>query len=222
MKRYVAILLALIMIVLTFTACGKTVIVDKHGIEHEALVEKGEFVQDKYGNLIEEIENEEGKKVTQPFAFPEIYVKDKNHIENQHFSIKVPSDWTYDENLNIFRIQHKGKCDKSGKGVCEVSFNSLSSGNVKILFNNTYATELHLQGIQPDFVSDVKKFDAKIFGKEAMAYSCKYSSGSTIYYYAFEHAYTALGLKLIISDECADKITAEKFIEENITLKNFE
>lgn len=222
MKRYIAVLIALIMIVLTFTACSDTVITDKNGVEHVAVVKNGELVQDKYGNLIEEVTNEDGKKVTQPFDFPEIYVKSKNEIENQFYVIDVPSDWKYDENLNVFRIQHDSKCSKSGDAICELSFNESTTGNKKILFNNTYATELHLQILQPEFVKDVKKYDTEIFGKEAMAYSAKYASGSTVYYYAFEHASIALGIKLIIADECADKISAEKFIAENVTLKSFE
>lgn len=222
MKRTVAILLALIMIIFTFTACGNNVIVDKEGNEHVAVMKKGEFVQDRYGNLIEEVTNFEGEKVTQPFSFPEIYKKDKNTIENAYFVIDVPSDWTYAENLSSFRIQHDSKCAEEGKAMCELSFESSSTGDVEVIFDNAYAIELHLQMLQPDFVTDVKKYETELFGKKAQAYSCKYSSGSTIYYYAFSHAYAAVGIKLIIGDECADKISAEKFITEHVTLKNFE
>ncbi|MBQ8782853.1 MAG: hypothetical protein IJZ57_03675 [Clostridia bacterium] len=222
MKRTVAILLALIMIVLTFTACGDTIIVDKEGNEHIAVMKKGHFVQDKYGNLIEEVTNAEGEKVTQPFSFPEVYQKDKNTIENAYFVIDVPSDWTYEENLSSFRIQHDSKCAEEGKAMCELSFESSSTGDVEVIFDNAYAIELHLQMLQPDFVTDVKKYETELFGKKAQAYSCKYASGSKIYYYAFAHAYAAVGIKLIIGDECADKISAEKFITEHVTLKNFE
>ena len=220
MKRYIAILIALIMIVLTFTACGETVIIDKDGNEHTPIMKKGEFVQDKYGNLLEKVENEEGKKVTQPFDFPEIYEKEKNLIENAYFVIDVPSGWTYDENLNVFRIQHKKNNDE--KLFCELSFEKSTTGDVTVLYDNSYAREIILQNKFPDVVGKVDKYETTLFGKEVSAYKCHYSTGSTIYYYAFSHAYTALAIKLIIRDECAEKISAEKFIEENVTLKNFE
>ncbi|MBQ8228776.1 MAG: hypothetical protein IJZ88_07165 [Clostridia bacterium] len=223
MKRYIAIFISLIMIILTFSSCGNNnIIIDKEGNEHTAVIEKGELVQDKYGNLIEEVTNSEGNKVTQPFSFPEVYQKNKNTIENAYFVIDVPSGWTYAENLSSFRIQHDSKCAEEGKAMCELSFESSSTGDVEVIFDNAYAKELHLQMIQPDFVTDVKKYETELFGKDVQAYSCKYSSGSTIYYYAFSHAYAAVAIKLIIGDECADKISAEKFITENVTLKVFE
>lgn len=219
MKRYIAIFLVLAVVILTFTACEKTVIVDENGVEHIPVMKNGEFVQDKYGNLLEKVENEEGKKENQPFAFPEVYIKDKNTIENRFFIIDVPSDWKYDENLKICRIQHDSKCAEEGKAMCELSFEESSTGDVDTIFKNAYAIELKLQLMQPEFVTDVKTFETKIFGKDAMAYSCRYSSGSTIYYYAFEQAGAAVGVKLIVGDECADKISAEEFLAENLTLK---
>lgn len=223
MKRSIAFLLALIMIIFTFTACGDTVIVDKEGNEHIAVTQKGgDPAQDKYGNLIEEVTNADGEKVTQPVSYPEIYVSDENTIQNAYFVIDVPRDWSYDENLNVFRIQHDGKCVEEDDAMCEVSFESSSTGDVEVIFDNAYAKELHLQIIQPDFVTDIKKYETELYGKEVQAYSCKYGSGSTIYYYAFAHAYAAVGIKVIIDNACADDISVEKFISENITLKNFE
>lgn len=222
MKRYMAVLLALIMIVLTFTACGDTVIVDKDGNEHVALMEKGEFVQDKYGNLIEEVENENGEKVTQPFDFPTIYVRDENTIENAYFVIDVPSNWTYDENANVFRIQHDSKCKDNGKAMCELSFEESTTGDVTVVYDNAYAREIVLQNRLPDVIGNVEKFETTLFGKEVSAYKCHYSTGSTVYFYAFAHAYAAIGIKFIVSDDCAEKISPEEFITENITLKSFE
>ena len=220
MKRYMAILLALIMIVLTFTACGDTVIVDKDGNEHTPLMNKGEFVQDKYGNLLEEVENEEGKKVTQPFAFPEIYVKNKKTIENEYFVIDVPSDWKYDESLKVFRIQHKEKNEEDI--FCELSFEKSTTGDVTVVYDNAFAREIVLQNRVPDLVGKVEKYETTLFGKEVSAYKCHYSTGSTVYFYAFAHAYAAIGIKFIISDKCADEISPEEFITENLTLKSFE
>ncbi len=220
MKRYIAVLLALIMIVMTFTACGDTVIVDKDGNEHIPLMKKGEFVQDKYGNLLEEVENEKGEKVTQPFSFPVIYVKNKNTIENTYFVIDVPSGWTYEENINIFRIQHKGNDEESN--FCELSFESSSTGDVTVVYDNAYAREIVLQNRMPDVVGKVEKYETSLFGKEVSAYKCHYSTGSTVYFYAFAHAYASIGIKFIISDKCAEKISPEEFITEYITLKSFE
>ena len=220
MKRYMAVLLALIMIVLTFSACGDTVIVDKDGNEHTPLMKKGEFVQDKYGNLLEEVENEEGKKVTQPFAFPEIYVKNKKTIENEYFVIDVPSDWKYDESLKVFRIQHKEKNEEDI--FCELSFEKSTTGDVTVVYDNAFAREIVLQNRVPNLVGKVEKYETTLFGKEVSAYKCHYSTGSTVYFYAFAHAYAAIGIKFIISDKCADEISPEEFITENLTLKSFE
>ena len=220
MKRYIAVFLALIMIVMTFTACGDTVIVDKDGNEHTPLMKKGEFVQDKLGNLLEEVENEEGKKVTQPFSFPEIYVRDKNTIENAYFVVNVPSGWTYDENLNVFRIQHKKNSEDDV--FCEISFEKSSTGDVTVVYDNAYAREIVLQNRAPDLVGKVEKYETTLFGKEVSAYKCHYSTGSTVYFYAFAHASAAIGLKFIITDDCAEKISPEEFITENFTLKSFE
>ncbi len=223
MKRYIAILISMIMVMLTFSACGDAVIVDKDGNEHVAITKKGgDFAQDKYGNLLEEVTNSEGEKVTQPFNFPDLYIRDNNTIENAYFVIDVPNNWNYNENTNAFRIQHSAKCADEGNAMCELSFESSTTGDVEVIFDNAYAKELHLQMLQPEFVTDVKKYETTLFDKEVTAYSCKYASGSTIYYYAFSHAYAAIGLKLIVGDECADKILPEKFISENVTLKVFE
>lgn len=220
MKRYIAVLLALIMIVMTFSACGNTVVMDKDGNEHTPLMKKGEFVQDKYGNLLEEVENEEGKKVTQPFAFPTIYVKDKNTIENEFFVIDVPTGWKYDENADVFRIQHEEKEEKDI--FCEISFEKSTTGDVTVVYDNAYAREIMIQNRMPDVVGKVEKYETTLFGKEVSAYKCHYSTGSTVYFYAFAHAYSAVGIKFIVCDKCADSISPEKFITENITIKNFE
>ncbi len=218
MKKFIAILLVILTVGLTFSACGNEVITDKEGNTHIAIKEKGEYVQDKFGNLIEEVENDKGEKVTQPFSYPEMIESKKNKIENAFFKIDVPSGWTYDENLKIFRIQHK-----SDKGVfCEIQFDSHRSGDINVIFDNAYATEVKMQLINEDLVKDIKKYETKMFDKDIKCYSCKYSTGSTVYFYAFNHAYTALSIKFILSDECKDKINPEEFIKEYITLKNFE
>ncbi len=218
MKKIVALLLIVITVLFTFCACGDEYITDKEGNTHVALKEKGEYVQDKYGNLIEEIENDKGEKVTQPFTYPEMMESKKNQIENAYFKIDVPSGWTYDENLKIFRIQHK-----SDENIfCEIQFDSHRSGDVEVIFDNSYATELKMQMINEDLVKDVEKYETKLFDKDMKCYSCKYTTGSTVYFYAFQHAYTALSIKFILSDECKDEINPEEFIKEYITLKNFE
>ncbi len=224
MKRIIAVLLVIITVMLTFSACGKgKEIVDKEGNTHVALTQKGgEYKQDKFGNLLEEATDYEGNDVTQPFSYPEMIESGKNEIQNAYFKIEVPSDWTYDENLKIFRIQHEGDCIKEDKAMCEISFDSSSTGDLDVIFDNAYANELHLQMIQPDFVKDVKTYTTKLFDKDVKAYSCKYASGSTVYFYAFTHAYVALSIKFILDDVCAQKISPEEFIKENITLKIFE
>lgn len=223
MKKIIAVLLAVITVVLTFSACVSNKITDEEGNTHVAITEfGGKLKQDKFGNLIEKAETFEGEKVTQPFTYPEILETGRNKIENAWFKIDVPKDWYYDENLSIFRIQHDGKCIEKDKAMCEIQFDSSSTGDVTVLFNDHYSNEIALQLINASFVTDLKKFDTKLFDKEVKAYSCKYSTGSTIYFYAFKHAYVALSIKFIVDDACAGDFSAEEFIKENISLKVFE
>lgn len=222
MKKYLAILLAFMMVIFTFTACNDNVIVDKEGNEHKILTDGGEYVQDKYGNLIEEVTNADGEKVTQPVSYPDFIQNGKSEVENAYFVVDIPSGWSFDEAVKAFRIQHKDGCSENKDVFCEVSFEVEDSGDVQILLDNEYANELKLQLMQEDLVKDVEKFDTKLFGKDVKAYKCKYTTGSSVYFYAFSHAYTALGIKFIISDECAEKFTPEEFINKYITLKVFE
>lgn len=223
MKRIIAVLLVIIMVALTFSACSDNVITDKEGNTHVALKEfGGDYKQDKFGNLIEEVTDNDGKKVTQPFTYPEMIESGKNEIQNAYFKIDVPEGWTYDENLKVFRIQHEGDTSESNKAMCEVQFNSSSTGDIEVIYDNAYASELALQLINSSLVTDIKEYETKLFDKEVKAYSCKYSTGSTAYFYAFTHAYVALSIKFIVSDVCADEINPEEFISENIKLKIFE
>ncbi len=222
MKRNLAFLLAFMMIIFTFTACGSNTIVDKEGNEHNVVVEKGEYVQDKLGNLIEEVTNAEGEKVTQPVSFPDVIQNSKKEIENAFFKVKIPSGWKYDETVKVFRIQHEDKCKETESGVCELSFDSSSTGDVDILYKYAFAKEQAVNLYQPEFVTGFEEFETKLFDKDVKAYKCKYDSGVSIYYYAFEHAYSALSIRLIVNDACLDKLSPEEFISKNVTLKSFE
>ncbi len=216
MKKFVAILMVILTVALTLTGCGNDFITDKEGHTHVALKKKGQYIQDEFGNLIEEIENDKGEKVTQPFTYPEMMETKKNQIENAYFKINVPENWTYDEKLKIFRLQH----NDDSKAGCEIQFDSNSSEDLDVIYKNAYAYELNLQLIDPTLVTDIEEYKTTLFGKEMKSYKCKYSTGSTIYFYSFLHAHVAVSIKFILMDCCKDEINPEEFIEEYITLKN--
>lgn len=221
MKRIIAFVLAAILLLFTFTACGKKVVTDEEGNTHVLVTRRGgEPAQDENGNLIEKVTNEDGEKVTQAVTFPRVTQNNKNEVENAYFKVKIPDDWTYDENINTFRIQHNGECKNSDGGVCEISAESAGHGDVDVLYNNRLGTENVLKEYQPDFVGEIKQYETKLFDLDVKAFSSKHTSGSTYYFFAFSYANAAVGITANVNDKClANGFDIEKFITENFTLK---
>lgn len=222
MKRIIACLAVVILLISLFSGCGKTEIIDKEGNTHAAIKEKGgELAQDKYGNLLEEIEDENGKKVTQPFTYPDFIKNSKDEVQNAYFKIKLPNDWTFDESASKFKLQHQGECAKKGEAKCEITIDSAGHGDVEVYYANRLGTEKIIEESISDLITEIKEFETKLFGIQAKAFSCKYSTGSTIYYFTFQYAYAAIGINAIVMDTCQQSgFNIEEFIAQQFTLKD--
>ena len=113
MKKAIALIAAAVMILTLFSACGDKIITDKEGNTHKIVTQKGgEPAQDEYGNLIEEVTNDNNEKVTQPVSYPEVTQTGKNEIQDAYFILEIPKDWYFDSEINKFRIQHDDESKK--------------------------------------------------------------------------------------------------------------
>lgn len=221
MKRIIAFVLAAALLLFTLTSCGKKVITDEEGNTHVLVTKRGgEPAQDENGNLIEKVTNADGEKVTQAVTYPRVTQNSKDEVENAYFKVKIPDDWTYDDSINTFRIQHDGKCKGTEGGVCEISAESAGHGDVDVLYNNRLGTETMLKEYQSDFVGEIKQYETKLFNLDVKAFSSKHSSGATYYFFVFSYANAAVGITALVNDEClANGFDIENFINENFTLK---
>lgn len=222
MKRIIAFALATILLLFTMTSCGKKVITDEEGNTHVLVTKRGgEPAQDENGNLIEKITNSDGEKATQPVTYPRVTQHKSDEIENAYFKVKIPKDWTYNSEINTFRIQHNGECKGTDGGVCEISVESAGHGDVNVLFNNRLGTETVLKEYQPDFVGEIKQYETKLFGLDVKAFSSRHNVGTTTYFFVFSYANAAVGISAAVNDKCAENgLDIENFISENFTLKN--
>lgn len=221
MKRIIAFVLAAALLLFTLTSCGKKVITDEEGNTHVLVTKRGgEPAQDENGNLIEKVTNADGEKVTQAVTYPRVTQNSKDEVENAYFKVKIPDDWTYDDSINTFRIQHDGKCKGTEGGVCEISAESAGHGDVDVLYNNRLGTETMLKEYQSDFVGEIKQYETKLFNLDVKAFNSKHSSGATYYFFVFSYANAAVGITALVNDEClANGFDIENFINENFTLK---
>ena len=221
MKKAIALIIASMMILTLFSACGDKIITDKEGNTHKLVTQKGgEPAQDEYGNLIEEVTNDKNEKVTQAVSYPVVTQTGKNEIQDAYFIVEIPNDWYFDSEINKFRIQHDDESKKKSGAMCEISTEYSKNGDADLLYKNRLNNEKSLQVYQPDFVENIEEFETKLFGIDVKAYKSKYSSGSTVYFYTFAYAHSAVGIKAIIMDDCGnDGLDPEKFISEHFTLK---
>ncbi|MBQ7595872.1 MAG: hypothetical protein IJU45_04315 [Clostridia bacterium] len=221
MKKTVAAAMIFILMLTAFTACKKNnVITDYQGHEHTLVMKKGEYVQDEFGNLVEKVTDENGKKQTNIISFPDVIQRKSNQIENAYFKLTVPAGWKFDEEIRKFRIQHDGECTKSG-AVCEVYTEVNSTGDVE----NDYATKLArdkgVAFLGSDMVSDIKETEEKLFGIECKAFSSRYNDNCTHYCYVFGYAHVSIAVQMLINDECKDEdFDPVSFIEKYFTLKD--
>lgn len=219
MKKPVAIIAAFVLILTAFTACKKyETIVDYEGNEHTLVLNKGDYVQDENGNLIEKYRDEDGKEQTNPITFPNVINKN-DYIENAFFKLKIPDGWKFDDTIRAFRIQHDGECTKSG-AVCEIYTEINPSGDVEDDYATKIARDRGVAILGSDAVSDIKEFKAALFGKECKAFSSRYNENCTHYCYVFGYSYASIAIQMLINDECMeDGFDPEDFLEEYFTLK---
>ncbi len=221
MKKAVSLLIIFVIFITAFTACKKdSMITDYEGNEHELIMKKGEYVQDKFGNLIEKYKDEDGKKVTNPISFPAVIHRKNNQIENAYFKLTIPDGWKFDDSIRTFRIQHDGECTKSG-AVCEVYTEINKTGDVEDDYATKLARDKGIAFLGSDMVSDIKETEEKLFGIECKAFSSRYNENSTHYCFIFGYANVSIAIQMMINDECKDEdFDPVSFIEKYFTLKD--
>lgn len=117
MKKYIAAILALVVVILSFTACSKGLkdgqLLSDGNQNYAALTEKdGNLVRDDAGQLVVLVTNERGEQVTKDDGSLETTAVGVSHavthgdkIEYSSFSITLPKGWrpgnSYDE-INIW------------------------------------------------------------------------------------------------------------------------
>ncbi len=220
MKRAIALAAALLLMLSVFAACKKkNIIVDYEGNEHTLVMKDGAPAQDKNGNLIEKITDAQGKTVTQPVSYPNVIKNSRREIENAFFKLKIPSGWKFDDSIRAFRIQHDGACTTSGE-VCEITTATNKTGDVEDYYDTLRAREKAIELIGGDQVSDLKEFEAKLFGQDCKALSARHNDRVTLYTYVFPYGGTAVSVTMMINDECkTEDFDPEAFLEDIMTLK---
>lgn len=108
-KQVLAILLATLLILTTFAACGKKYLIytDKDGVEHPVLTDaEGNTMVNEFGQIVvgvtdsrgHLVTDENGENETRAIAFPSAIVKD-NLYETANFKWEVPEKlWYFDGN----------------------------------------------------------------------------------------------------------------------------
>lgn len=221
MKRTIALICAVTLFALSFTGCKKTIISDENGVTHVLVMKKGKPVQDEYGNLIEEYEDENGKKVTGPVTFPVVTKSDDNKIRNALIELNVPDGWTFNENIKAFRIQHTGKCETGAEGKCEINIEMQSSKTVDEEYKRKLAAQeaVGIVSGEDNIVTELKEYTTKLFGIETKAFKCRHYDTSTVYYFIFSYQKNTIGINFNLSDNCFGKdFDPESFISENMSL----
>lgn len=219
MKRAIALICAVVFITLIFSGCKKDIITDRHGVTHKVEMKHGEFLQDKYGNLIEKCTNENGEEQQDVVFFPVVVKTGKRVIENAFLKMKIPEGWNFNENINVFRIQHKECPDEI---TCEVTVDVTDEYDLKSLYARDLAAKQIIAEATGDTeaATDFKTLDGKIFGKETMGFTCKLYDDSTFYYYAFSYSNQIISFSIIMNNQCIKSgFDPKEFITENVTLK---
>lgn len=219
MKRTIALICAAALIALSFTSCKKTEIIDEHGDSHTLVMKKGEPVQDEYGNMIEEYTNADGESVTGSITFPVVTKESKSVIRNAFISMKIPKDWTFNESVKAFRLQHK---DCNHDGVCQIDVETQPNKTLDEEYRRKLAAQevMNLVGGDDSLVSNINEFKTKLFGLDTKAFKCAHQGDMTYYYYVFFYANNTIGFSFIMNDDCFDEsFDPEAFIKENVSLK---
>lgn len=218
MKRTIAVICAAALIAVSFTGCKKNIIIDEHGDEHNIVMKKGDPVQDEYGNIVEKITDKNGKKAEGSVTFPVVMKSDKKTIQNAAIKMNIPDEWTFNEEIKAFRLQH---ADCADDAVCEINVEIQDHRTVDEEYQRKFAAQqvIFRVGGDESLNPKLEESTTKLFGKETKVFKSQYED-SVYYYYIFAHSRYTVGFSFIINNDCFDKsFKPEDFIKENVTLK---
>ncbi len=221
-KGIIAVSALVLALSVTFTACGNPVVlVDESGNKHNIVTDKNkDFIQDKYGNLYEEVENNEGQKVTQLYNFPEIYTNKRNtQIENAIVKVKVPRGWETSGFESFMRICHKGECRDLHQTDCQIEFSYDIKNELDAIYNKQVSSIKKLESLGGD-ITDVQELTVTLLGKEAKVLSYRAANSEAIsLYYCFEYGEPVVEINATIFDSCFTREEIEEVINSCATLK---
>ncbi|MCQ2471582.1 MAG: hypothetical protein MJ147_06040 [Clostridia bacterium] len=219
MKRATAIICAVVFIVLMFSGCKNNVFVDDLGNTHKVEMKHGKPVQDKYGNMIEKYTDENGEKQEAVVTFPVAKMDGKHAIESAFIKMNIPDGWFFNENVKVFRIQHK---DCPDENTCEITVETNDKYTLDEMYNRDIAAKQAIEIATGDSeaATDFKESTTKLFGKDAKSFTCKIYDKSTFYYYIFSYKHVTVSVNFILNNQCIKAgFDPEQFIKENISLK---
>lgn len=223
-KSLVIISCILLLISVTLTACGNSnIIIDNNGYSRKvATDEDGNWLQDKWGNIIVENTDSDGNKVTQPLNFPE-KVTDKHNkkIENAVVSINVPSGWSVSEGTSFVRLRHNGKCSEmSSDSSCQMDFTYSQNLTLQETYNQYLASVIKLSSLNPDEITDIEEYEVTLMGKNAKAISYKIQSTKTdVYYFVIDDGEPMIEITVHVCNSCYDNDSLVELISSCATIK---
>ncbi len=224
MKKSIAVISILVVLFsICLTACTrKNVIIDENGEKHVLATEKnGDFVQDEYGNVFEEVTNESGEKVTKNFIFPDkVTNKRGNKIENTFVKLKIPHGWKDFSANNKLSIQHEGTCLDMNTTECQIDVKWDIMAANETLYENYRGPVRWLVEYNSDF-GDLKEYETEICGLKAKAISYRaLKEGGTFYYYLVEKGLAAFEIEAYAYDECFTEDEIKEVVSSAYTLKD--
>lgn len=207
----------------TFTACGKDnhTFKDNNGNTHVAVTDKkGNLVQNEYGYLLEEVTDENGKKVTKPIAFPEVMTNKSNSTaENAAMKIKLPHGWRNSGMTSKMTIWHSGECTKSGSPKCEITFSYDLQLVTESLYQN-YLKEIQYI-INSGAGEGLNVYDKEVLGHKAKTVYYKLSDADvSCYCFFIQNGPFAIRIEAYTSEKCYTEEELIEMLNSSCTLKD--
>ncbi|MCQ2485898.1 MAG: hypothetical protein MJ168_11280 [Clostridia bacterium] len=206
----------------TFTACGKKDIVfkDNNGNTHVAVTDKkGNYIQNEYGYLMEEVTDEDGKTVTKPVAFPEVMTNKANtSAENAILKIKLPHGWRNSGLTSKMTIWHSGECTKSGSPKCEITFSYDLQSDTETLYKK-YLKEIQYI-INSGAGEKLNVYEKEVLGHKAKTVFYKLPDADvSCYCFFIQNGAFAIRIEAYTTEKCYTEDQLIEMLNSSCTLK---
>lgn len=223
-KSYIYIIAAFIVIIsVVFTACGNSnIYVDQENYSHVIVTnEDKQPIQDKFGNLYEEVQDKDGNTVTQIVNYPTVSTnKNSSVMENAGVRMEVPRGWKNTGYSNVFRLHHMGKCVDIYNAPCEIELAIVKNHTQQEVHDENKNTVNYFMA-KNNNVSDVKEYTAEICGKKALVASCHFDEeGYTSRYFSIQNGYIVVKITVLTYDECYDNDSVVELLNSCLTFKD--